>query len=64
METVNKEFWEKRNAAMKRFMEAKAGKKQRMEELEQMLRHDYKKRTSEDPKFVNVRKKRKNAGSI
>ena len=54
MESINKEFWEKRDAAMKRFMEAKARKKQRMEELEKMLRQDYKNRTGEDPKFVNV----------
>ncbi len=54
MNTMNKEFWEKRDAAMKRFMAAKARKKQRMAELEQMLRQDYLARTGEEPKFVNV----------
>lgn len=52
METLNKEFWEKRDAAMKRFMASKERK--RMAELEQMLRQDYLARTGEEPKFVNV----------
>jgi hypothetical protein len=54
METLNKEFWEKRDAAMKRFMASKERKRKRMAELEQMLRQDYLARTGEDPKFVNV----------
>ncbi len=54
MELMNKDFWTKRDAAMKRFMVAKARKKQRMAELEQLLRQDYLARTGEEPKFVNV----------
>ena len=54
MEPLNKEFWEKRDAAMKRFMASKERKRKRMAELEQMLRQDYLARTGEDPKFVNV----------
>lgn len=50
METLDKEFWEKRDAAMKRFMASK----ERKRELEQMLRQDYLARTGEEPKFVNV----------
>ena len=54
METLHKEFWEKRDAAMKRFIASKDRKSTRMEELEQMLRQDYLARTGEEPKFVNV----------
>jgi hypothetical protein len=54
MDDIDKTFWEKRDAAMKRFMAAKERKKQRMAELEQMLRQDYKDRTGTDPQFVNV----------
>ena len=54
MEILDKEFWEKRDAAMKRFMASKERKRKRMEELEQMLRQDYLARTGEEPKFVNV----------
>ena len=54
MDIFNKEFLEKRDAAMKRFMAAKERKKKRMAELEQMLRQDYLARTGEEPKFVNV----------
>lgn len=43
-----------REAAMKRFMAAKERKRQRMAELEALLRQDYVARTSEEPKFVNV----------
>lgn len=50
----NKEFWKKRDEAMKRFMAAKARKQQRMAELEQMLRQDYIARTGEEPRFVNI----------
>ena len=50
----DKEFWEKRDAAMKRFMASKERKRKRMAELEQMLRQDYLARTGEEPKFVNV----------
>ncbi len=34
METLNKEFWEKRDAAMKRFMASKERKRKRMAELD------------------------------
>ena len=54
MNALNKEFWEKRNAAIKRFMAAKERKRRRMAELEQMLRQEFLARTGEDPKFVNV----------
>ena len=54
MDTMEKEFLEKREEAMKRFMAAKERKRKRMAELEQMLRQDYLARTGEDPKFVNV----------
>lgn len=52
--SLNKEFQEKRDAAMKRFMASKERKRKRMAELEQMLRQDYLARTGEEPKFVNV----------
>ena len=54
MDTFNKEFLEKREAAMKRFMATKERKKKRMAELEQMLRQEYLKRTGEEPKYVNI----------
>lgn len=54
MDMISLDFWKKREAAMKRFMAAKERKKQRMAELEQMLRQDYVERTGEEPKFVNV----------
>lgn len=54
METLNKKFGEKHDAAMKKFMASKERKRKRMEELEQMLRQDYLARTGEEPKFVNV----------
>ena len=41
MEILNKEFWEKRDAAMKRFMASKERKRKRMAELEQMPRQPY-----------------------
>lgn len=50
----DKEFWEKRDAAMQRFMAAKERKKQRMAELEDMLRKDFVERYGEEPKNVNV----------
>lgn len=50
----DEEFWKKREAAMQRFMEAKARKKRRMAELEEMLREDYVARFGEEPKNVNV----------
>ena len=54
MEMPNNDFWKKREAAMKRFMAAKERKRQRMAELETLLRQDYIARTGEEPKFVNV----------
>lgn len=54
MEIMNNDFWKKREAAMKRFMAAKERKRQRMAELETLLRQDYVARTGEEPKFVNV----------
>ena len=52
MEILNKEFWEKRDAAMKRFMASKERKRKRMAELEQMLRQDYLARTGEEPQAL------------
>ena len=54
MEMLNNDFWKKREAAMKRFMAAKERKRQKMAELEDLLRQDYIARTGEEPKFVNV----------
>lgn len=51
---MDKEFLKKRDDAMKRFQAAKARKKQRMAELEKMLRLDYIARTGEEPKYVNI----------
>ena len=53
MEYTKENFISERNAAMQRFMAAKERKRQRMTELEQILRKDYKARTGEEPKFVN-----------
>lgn len=50
----DEEFWKKRDAAMQRFMDAKERKKQRMAELETMLRQDFVQRYGEEPKLVNV----------
>lgn len=41
-----------REEAMKRFMEAKRKKQQRVAELEDRLREKYKERTGEEPKYV------------
>lgn len=54
METMNKDFWEKRDAAMKRFMAAKERKKARVKEITQSLCEEYKERTGSYPKIVNV----------
>lgn len=51
---MDKEFLKKREDAIKRFNAAKARKKQRMAELEKMLRQDYVARTGEEPKYINV----------
>lgn len=54
MDDFRKELISKREVAMKRFMAAKERKKQRMAELEEMLRKDFYDRTGENPKYVNV----------
>ena len=41
MDTLNKEFWEKRDAAMKRFMASKERKRKRMGD-------DYRRRTGKE----------------
>ena len=45
MDTLDKEFWEKREAAMKRFMAAKERKKARVAEITKSLCEEYKKRS-------------------
>ena len=41
MDTLDKEFWEKRDAAMKRFMAAKERKKARVAEITKSLCEEY-----------------------
>ena len=45
MDTLDKEFWEKREAAMKRFMAAKERKKARVAEITKSLCEEYKERS-------------------
>ena len=54
MDTLDKEFWEKREAAMKRFMAAKERKKARVAEITQSLCEEYKELTGVYPKYINV----------
>lgn len=54
MDTLNKEFWQKRDAAMKRFMAAKERKKARVAEITQSLCEDFKEQTGAYPKYINV----------
>ena len=54
MNTLDKEFWEKQDAAMKRFMAAKEHKKSRVAEITQSLCEDFKERTGSYPKIINV----------
>lgn len=54
MELMDKDFWEKRDAAMKRFMAAKKRKEKRVAEITQSLCEEYKERTGSYPKFVDV----------
>ena len=54
METMNKDFLEKRDAAMKRFMAAKERKKTRVAEITKSLCEEYKERTGSYPKYINV----------
>ena len=52
MDTLDKEFWEKREAAMKRFMAAKERKKARVAEITKSLCEEYKERTGVYPKYI------------
>ena len=54
MDTLDKEFWEKREAAMKRFMAAKERKKARVAEITNCLCKEYKERKGVYPKYINV----------
>lgn len=54
METTNKDFWQKREAAMQRFMAAKERKKKRVAEITQSLNEEYKEQTGTYPKYINV----------
>ena len=54
MDTLDKEFWEKRVAAMKRFMAAKERKKARVAEITKSLCDVYNERTVVYPKYINV----------
>ena len=54
MDTLDKDFWQKRDAAMKRFMAAKERKKARVAEITQSLREDFKEQMGTYPKYVNV----------
>ena len=54
MDIFDKDFYEKRDAAMKRFMAAKERKKARVAEITQSLCEEYKERTGSYPKYVNV----------
>lgn len=54
MDALDKEFWQRRDAAMKKFMAAKARKKARVEEITQSLCEDFKEQTGSYPKYVNV----------
>lgn len=54
MNTLNEEFWKKRDAAMKRFMAAKERKKARVAEITQSLCEEYKERMGVYPKYINV----------
>ena len=54
VEATNKEFWQKREAAMKRFMAAKERKKARVAEITQSLCEEYKDKTGTYPKYINV----------
>ena len=54
MNTLNDDFWKKRDAAMKRFMAAKERKKARVAEITQSLCDEYKERTGTYPQYINV----------
>ena len=54
MDTLDKDFLEKREAAMKRFMAAKERKKALVAEITKSLCEEYKERTGVYPKYINV----------
>lgn len=54
METTNKEFWQKREAAMKRFMATKERKRVRVAEITQSLCEEFKEKTGNYPKYICV----------
>lgn len=54
METLDKDFWLKRDAAMKKFMAAKERKKTRVAEITQSLCEEYKECTGVYPEYINV----------
>ena len=54
METTNKEFIEKREAAMKKFIAAKESKKIRIAEISQSLCEEFKEQTGSYPQNINV----------
>lgn len=54
METMDKTFWEKREAAMKRFLEAKKRKEARVAEITRSLCDEFKERTGDYPSHVDV----------
>lgn len=54
MSEINEKFWEKREAAMNRFMAAKKRKEARIAEITESLCEEFKESTGSYPKFVNV----------
>ena len=54
MDTLNEDFWKKRDAAMKRFMAAKERKKARVAEITRSLCEEYKEHTGTYPEYINV----------
>lgn len=54
MNTLNDDFWKKRDAAMKRFMAAKERKKARVAEITKSLCEEYKERTGDYPEYIDV----------
>lgn len=50
----DEKFWKERDAAMKRFMAAKARKQERLALIETSLRKEFKERTGEDALYFNV----------
>ena len=54
MDTLDKEFWEKREAAIKRFKAAKEHKKAHVAKITKSLCEEYKERTGVYPKYITV----------